>query len=125
MRQKWWVLGSIVITLLSFFCLRYVVKSLWPDPDTILARPQLLLFAFMFLGFGAGSVPVSVFLNNRFSKPDWPERDRIRVLRQGVWVGFVGVLLAYLQLVRALNGVVVVVLVGVFVLIETFFLTRE
>jgi hypothetical protein len=125
MRQKWWVLGSIIITILCFFCLRYVVKSLWPAPETIFARPQLLLFAFMFLGLGAGSVPVTVFLNNRFSKPDWLERDRIRVLRQGIWVGLVGVLLAYLQLIRALNWGVVVVLIGVFALIETFFLTRE
>ena len=125
MSQKWWVLGSIVVAVLSFFCLRFVVQTLWPPSDTIFARPQLLLFVFMFLGFGAGSVPVTVFLNNRFSKPDWLERDRIRLLRQGVWVGLTGVLLAYLQLIRALNWVVAIVLVGVFALIETFFLTRE
>ncbi|MBN1995293.1 MAG: hypothetical protein JW953_21565 [Anaerolineae bacterium] len=125
MRQRWWVFGSIVIATLSFVGLRYVINNLWPDPDVIWARPQLLLFAFMFLGLSAGAVPISTFLNNRFAQSDWFERDKIRLVRQGTWVGFLGVLLAYLQLIKALNWTIVAVLAGVFVLIETFFLTRE
>ncbi|MBN1217628.1 MAG: hypothetical protein JXM69_01770 [Anaerolineae bacterium] len=125
MHQKWWILGSVILAILSFFCLRYVVQTFWPDPEVNFARSQLLLFALMFLGVGASSVPVTVFLNNRFSKPDWLERDRIRLIRQGVWVGLATVLLAYLQLIRTLSWVVAIVVVGVFALIETFFLTRE
>ena len=125
MRQRWWVFGSILAVILNFLCLRYTINHIWPDPDTIFAKPQLLLFAFMFLGLSAGAVPFSAFLNNRFAKPDWLERDKIRLIRQGAWVGFLGVLLAYLQLIKALNWTIAVVLAGVFVLIETFFLTRE
>jgi hypothetical protein len=46
------------------------------------------------------------------------------LIRQGAWVGILGILLAYLQLIKALNWTIVAVLVGVFLLIETFFLTR-
>jgi hypothetical protein len=125
MRQRWWVLGSIVLAAFSFFCIRYIVTYLWPDPDTVFARPQLMFFAFMFLGVSASAIPVSAFLNNRFSKSGWQERDKIRLVRQGTWVGIFGVLLAYLQLIKALNWTIVAVLAGVFALIETFFLTRE
>jgi len=125
MRQRWWVLGSIVVTVSSFFCVRYIVTHLWPDPDTVFAGPQWALLAFMFLGLSASAVPVSLFLNNRFALSGWLERDKIRLIRQGAWVGLFGVLLAYLQLIKALNWTIVAVLAGVFALIETFFLTRE
>jgi hypothetical protein len=134
MRQKWWVFGSVVVAVLSSFCLYYIVNRicpgsgtvdrLCPDPEMAFSWPLLLFFTFMFLGLIASTVPVSAFLNHRFSKPGWPERDKIRLVREGVWVGLFGVLLTYLQLVRALNWTIAAVLAGVFVFIETFFLTR-
>jgi hypothetical protein len=134
MRQKWWIFGAIVGAVLSFLGLHYLVNRicpgsgkvdhLCPEPELALSWPLLLFFTFMFLGLIAGTVPISAFLNHRFSKPDWLERDKIRLVRQGVWVGLFGVLLAYLQLVRALNWTIAAVLAGVFVFIETFFLTR-
>jgi hypothetical protein len=114
-----------MVAVLSFFGIRYLINHLWPDPDTIFARPQLLLLTFMFVGLSAGSVPFGVYLNNRFSKPGWLERDKIRLLRQGAWVGLFGILVVYLQLIKALNWTILAVLIGVFALIETFFLTRE
>ena len=125
MRQRWWVLGSILVAVFCFFSIRYIIKYLWPDPDDILAPPQLLLIGFLFMGLVTASVPVSMYLNNRFANPDWLERDRFRLLREGTWVGILGILLAYLQLLKALNWTIVAVLAGVFVFIEAFFLTRE
>ncbi len=125
MRQKWWLLISIAVAILSFLSLYYILNHLWPNPNRIFARPQLLFLTFMFLGLGAGTVPVAAYLNHRFAKLGWFERDKIRLVRQGAWVGLFGVLLAYLQLLRALNWTIAIVLAGVFVLIETFFLTRE
>jgi hypothetical protein len=98
---------------------------LWPDPDEILAVPQILLSGFLFVGLGAVSIPFSIYLNNRFAKPDWLMRDKGRLIREGTWVGILGVLLTYLQLLKALNWTIVAVLVGVFIFIEAFFLTRE
>ncbi|MDX1524156.1 MAG: hypothetical protein R3264_21175, partial [Anaerolineae bacterium] len=82
-------------------------------------------FAFMFLGVSSGTVPMTMYLNQRFSKPNWLERDKMRLLRQGAWVGGYLVLVAYLQLIRSLNITVAAVLAGVFILIETFLLTRD
>jgi len=125
MRLRWWVLYSITVIAFSFSGLYYIITHFWPDPDTIFARPQLLFLTFVFFGIGAGTIPITAYLNHRFARPDWLKRDKARLLRQGVWGGFLGVLLAYLQWLRALNWTIVAVLVGVFVLIEIFFLTRE
>ena len=124
MRPRWWVLISIIVACLSYTGLFYVVNHLWPNPDTILSQPQLLLFTFLFLGLGSVTIPVTAYLNHRFARPGWLERDKARLIRQGAWVGFLGILLAYLQLIRALNWTIAAVLAGVFILIETFFLTR-
>jgi hypothetical protein len=115
---------SILVDILSLSTLYHIVNHLWPNPDTIFAQPQLLFFTFLFLALGAVTIPVTVYFNHRFARPGWLERDRTRLIRQGAWVGILGILLAYLQLIKALNWTIVAVLVGVFLLIETFFLTR-
>ncbi|NJN92753.1 MAG: hypothetical protein HC875_01020 [Anaerolineales bacterium] len=124
MRPSWWVLLSIPIAVFSFAGLYYVVTTLWPNPDTVLAQPQALLFTFLFFGLSAATIPITAFFNHRFARTGWLERDKTRLIRQGAWVGFLGILLAYLQMIRALNWTIAAVLVGVFILIETFFITR-
>ena len=125
MRLRWWILLSIPSAGLSFFGLYLIYTRIEPNPNVILAGPQLLFLLFMFLGLGAGAVPVTAYMNYRFAKSGWIERDKTRLLREGVWVGLLGVLLAYLQLIRALNWTIGLVLASVFILIELFFLTRE
>lgn len=109
---------------MSLAALYYIVTNLWPHPETIFAQPQLLFLTFLFLSLATLTVPISAFFNHRLAKPNWPERDKTRLARQAVWVGLVGILLAYLQLIRALNWTVALVLIGVFILIEAFFITR-
>ncbi|MEW5957492.1 MAG: hypothetical protein AB1801_07205 [Chloroflexota bacterium] len=125
MPQKWWVFISSVIAGLSLWALYYLVNNIWPEPQAFLGRPQLLFFTFTFLALSAGTMPVTFYLNHRFAKPGWFERDKTRLLRQSAWLGLFGMLLMYLQLIRALNWTIGLVLIGVFILIETFFLTRE
>ena len=125
MHRKWWILISLFIVCLSFLALYYIVNFLWPNPHTVFARPQLFLLVFIFLGLSSGTIPIAVFLNDRFAKSDWLERDKFRLFRQGLWVGVFGVLLVYLQLIRALGWTIVMVLAGIFILIEAFLLTRD
>ena len=125
MRLRWWVLISLCLAALSLTLLYYVYVNIEPQPNVILAGPQLLFFALMFLSLGAGTVPVTAYINYRFAKPGWVERDKGRLVREGIWVGLYGVLLAYLQLARSLNWTIALVLACVFVFIEAFFLTRE
>ncbi len=123
-RPRWWVAISILVGFISLASLYYLLNNLRPSDMTFLARPQILFFTFLFLGVAALTLPLAAYLNHRFARLDWPERDRFRLIRQGAWVGLLGVLLAYLQLIRALNWTIAVVLAGVFILIEAFFLTR-
>ncbi len=125
MHLKWWVIISLVIAGVSLYSLNYVVTTIWPNPQRIISQPQLLFLTFTFLGLSASTVPISAFFNQRFANEGWFDRDKSRLVRQGVWVGLFGAVLLYLQLLRALNWTIVLVLGGVFILIEIFLLTRE
>jgi hypothetical protein len=125
MRLRWIVFLSIVLALASFSALYYVATHLWPDPESHFARPQLFFLLFTFLSLGSGTIPVTAYLNYRFARPDWVKQDKIRLLRQGAWVGLWGVILCYLQLIRALNWTIALISAGVLILIEVFFLIRD
>lgn len=125
MRPRWWVLGAMVVAIVSFGGSYYVLTSFWPDPNTVFAQPQLLLLTFMFFGIGASTVPVTAYLNQRFAQTGWLQRDKSRLLRQGMWIGLLWVLLLYLQLTRTFSWAIAAVLVAVFILVEIFLLTRE
>lgn len=125
MRLRWWVLASVFLAGVSFFSLYYVYTHVEPNPNIIFAGPQLLFLLLTFLGVSAGTVPVTAYMNYRFARPGWFQRDKIRLFRQGSWFGLFTVLLAYLQLIRALNWTIALVLASVFILIEVFYLTRE
>ena len=125
MRLRWWVLLSIFLASFSFLLLWYFVNNIWPNPDAIFDLPQLLLLLLIFIFLSSVTIPVAAYMKYRFAKPGWQSRDKGRLLRQGAWVGLLGVIMAYLQLIRALNWTIALVLLCVFILIEVFFLTRE
>jgi hypothetical protein len=114
-----------MLAVLGFAMLYYIVTRIWPVPDAILAAPQLLFLLFMFVALGAGAVPVAAYMNYRFAASGWLQRDKYRLLRQGSWVGLLGLVLAYLQLIRALTVTIALVLTAIFILVELFLLTRE
>jgi len=73
----------------------------------------------------ASFVPVAFYLNHRFA---WPKGRKIspwRPIRQSGWVALFLVLCAWLQMLRALNGIIAVLVLAVFSLIEIFILTRD
>ena len=125
MRLRWWVLLSSFLAGLCLVTLYYIVTNFWPNPTSLFILPQMLFLLFLFVGISAAFIPALAYLNYRFAAPDWLQQDRLRLLRQGAWFGLYGLVLAYLQLSRALTVTIAVVLSAVFILIELFILTRE
>jgi Sec-independent protein secretion pathway component TatC len=141
--MRWRLLIAVIISLTSFGLLLYTWYFVCPNVNTLTLPPQsapvcpdsdlsaiqplplALLLTFTFVGLSAGALPVAAYFSYRFAKPGWPKQDKTRLFRQAGWIGFLGALLAYLQLIRALNWTIAAVLITVFILIETFFLTRE
>jgi len=125
MRLRWWVLLSSFLAGLCLVTLYYIVTHFWPDPTSLFVLPQILFLLFLFVGVSAAFIPVVAYLNYRFATPGWLQQDPMRLLRQGAWFGLYGLVLAYLQLFRALTVTIALVLSAVFILIELFILTRE
>lgn len=78
--------------------------------------PRWLFFFLFVLALSGTALPIVAFLNRRF--PSRPPADGNIVLRQAIWVGIYGSLLAWLQLGRVLNLALIVFLAGGFILIE-------
>jgi len=119
-RLRWWVVLGLLMAGLGGVGLWWIVTRVWPDPITELAVLGLLAVTLCGL-----TIPVATYLNHRFAQRGWQAQDPRRVLRQGAWVGLLGVLLGWLKKEGALNWTIAAVIAGVFALLEVFFLTRE
>jgi len=139
MQKKWWGIAGLTVAFVNFIGLLYLSTQQCPTDSFFNSNKQCLVqsfssihwqpmaFGFLFLfGFLSGlTVPIALYLNQRFARSCWFEKDNTRLARQALWVGVLGLLMAYLQLMRALNWATLLVLISVFLLIETFILTRD
>lgn len=78
--------------------------------------PRWLFFFLFTLAFSGTAMPVVYFLNRRF--PSDPPVDGGVVLREGMWVGVYGSLLAWLQMGRVFTPGLALVLAMGFLVIE-------
>jgi hypothetical protein len=70
-------------------------------------------------------MPAVAYLNARFAKVTERAVYRWRFARQSVWIGACAVVMAWLQSKRVLTLLLGLILIAVFVLVETFLITRE
>lgn len=78
--------------------------------------PRWLFFFLLMVSLSGLALPVTYFLNRRF--PTQPPVDSSVILREAMWFGVYGTLLAWLQMGRVLTpGLLVVLAVGL-VLVE-------
>ena len=70
-------------------------------------------------------MPVVSYLNARFGKFSNVRTYGERFVRQSIWIGLFLAVTAWLQMQRALNATLALILMAVLVLIETFMITRE
>lgn len=120
MSLRWWAFSTFIIAATAASGLIFVLNQVYPD-----TMARFLLFILIFVTFGAGAVPISVYLNHRFASKTWQRHDPNRLARHGLEVGVLAVVLTYLQMIRALDLTIAAVLAGVFILMETFYLTRS
>ncbi len=113
-----WAITLLVflIAIASWAGLAYLVLNYVPDSWTL----GLALFL-VFVGVGGTAMPPVHFLNYRFARPldgGSTVLERTAVYRQSGMLGLLAALCCWFQLMRVLNWIIVMLLVGVIVLIE-------
>lgn len=110
--------SGIVLSLIGwtglYFLLQYTLPTL---------GPRWLFFFLFMLALSGSSMPIIALLNRRFSGRH-PASGMV-IVRQSIWVGIYGNLLAWLQLGRVLNLALGFFLAVGFVIIEYSLRLRE
>lgn len=78
--------------------------------------PRWLFFFLAVLALTGFGLPITYFLNVRF--PSRPPAEELVIIRQALWFGIFGGVLAWLQLGRVLTGGLALILAAAFALIE-------
>lgn len=84
-----------------------------------------LFFVLLFVAVAATLMPALAYLNARFGRFVSPRVYQMRFVRQSLLAGAFAVASAWLQMQRVLSSSLFLILLAVFVLVETFLITRE
>lgn len=117
--NKRWMLYAIFVTLLA-----------WTGWWSIIQLPindltKTLFFVFLFVAIGSTLMPALAYLNARFGRFHDKRVYRLRFVRQSIFGGVFAIVLSWLQMRRVLSSTLALILMAVFVLVETFLVTRE
>jgi hypothetical protein len=85
--------------------------------------PRWLFFFLVMLAMSGTFLPITAYLNKRFSSN--PPIEGSVVLREAIWWGIYGDLLAWLQLGRLLTSDIAMFIFFGFIVLEFFFRLRE
>ena len=124
LQLRWWSFSASAIAVTGATGLFFVLNQLYPTGPTGNVV-IVLFFVLLFVTVAAAIIPLSIYVSHRFGSKQWLKRDPNRLVRHAIEAGTLVVSLAYLQLLKALDWTIALVLLGVFVLMETFFLTRN
>ena len=86
---------------------------------------KTLFFALLFTSIGSSLMPAVAYLNARFGRFHNQRIYYARFVRESILVGAFVVVIAWLQMRRVLSSTLGLILLAVFVLTETFLITRE
>ena len=114
-----WMLYAVFTILASWFGLWSVIQMPVTEPT------KVLFYVVLFVAVTSTVTPAVAYLNARFGRLDEQRTYRARFVRESVWVGLCMVLIAWLQMQRVLSLLVALIVIAVFVLVETFLITRE
>jgi len=117
--SKRWMLPVAFVALLAWLGLWGVIQLPVTGPT------RTLFFALLFCAITSTAMPPVAYLNARFGRCRHWRTFLARFVRQSIWLGLLIVVLGWLQMRRILTMVLAMILIAVFVLTETFLLTRE
>jgi protein-S-isoprenylcysteine O-methyltransferase Ste14 len=116
---------GVMIAAVALACIGWVglYIMLFPLNSVPLALYRWLFFILLYVATTGTALPFVWYLNNRFGGAALVLGGTI--LREGMWCGLFCIMLAWLQMIRALNGALAFFLALVFVVIEVFLRIRE
>ena len=117
--SKRWMLPVAFVALLAWLGLWGVIQLPVTGPT------RTLFFALLFCAITSTAMLPFAYLNARFGRCRHWRTFLARFVRQSIWLGLLIVVLGWLQMRRILTTVLAMILIAVFVLTETFLLTRE
>jgi hypothetical protein len=117
--EKRWVLWAVLVALITWSALWSVIQL------PVNALTKTLFFALLFAAISATLMPAIAYLNARFGRFRSKRLYQMRFARQSLFSGAFIVTVAWLQMQRALSPTLALIIMAVFVLTETFLITRE
>jgi hypothetical protein len=114
-----WMLYVALVALISWAGLWSAVQL--PINDLT----KTLFFALLFICVASSMMPAVAYLNARFGRFYSQRVYYARFVRQSILAGAFVVVIAWLQMRRVLSLTLAWILLAVFVLTETFLITRE
>jgi len=112
------LLTSLFLTVTGLGGLAVIIINTVPT-----LGPRWRFYFFLFLSISGLSMPATDFLNRRF--PSRPRAGANVIVRQSVWVGVYGCILAWLQFGRILNSGLVLFLATGIIAIELLIRMNE
>ena len=117
--SKRWMLYAALVAVISWAGWWSVIQL----PINDLTRT--LFFALLFAAIGSSLMPAIAYLNARFGRFLNERTYHVRFVRQSILTSAFVVVIAWLQMRRVLSSTLALILLAVFVLTETFLITRE
>jgi hypothetical protein len=117
--SKRWMLYAVLVALLSWAGWWSVIQL--PPNDLT----KSLFFVLLFIALGSTLMPAVAYLNARFGRFHDRHVYVIRFVRQSLLTGGFVVVVAWLQMQRVLSPTLALIVLAVFMLTETFLVTRE
>jgi hypothetical protein len=110
--------ASVLLSLFGWGGLAILIATTLPT-----LGPRWLFFFLLLTGLSGIAIPVTYLINLRFATI--PPADGSVVLREAMWVGIYGCLVAWLQQGRVLTTILAVIIALGFLLVEVLIRLRE
>lgn len=105
----------ISIALLDWLCVVLMLNYVWPNPLSF----QVFLFL-VFMGIFASATPIYYHLGLRFPRLQ-PRKGIWPPVRRGFITAFYSFSCLLLKVMQAINGIIALLLLGIFVMLELLF----